>query len=1292
VAVKTFYLLNTTAVTPDWMGRLQDGGTAPTAALSAFGWKVAKTSTSTPFWTAHIGATGTASAAAGASSFGTASAPVQGTGNTATLSGDSFRSPTNYAGVFASGNWTFTFGMRCSTSSSQAGQINFRVWASTDPNGQTGVRSLTTGGAQVASAVTLSSTTATFNSTFTWSAPQITLLNEYLFISIQWQSTVAGGSNNADVLFYQSGGTIATADFQPIILGTLSTTEAADTAAISGSLLFTTANMLASWTPSVSLNNSGTGYYGAAFTPSTNQTINTVGIYTGGGFSGAAATSATIWIADFATGTPNAEASSVDLTVAPQPNGFVYVNLGAPMNLIAGRQYALVLSIHLVNGWVGLNPGATYNTGFTGNGAVFSSTSATGPYTVSNSSPNYQFVGVDLLYQAPVINATGTLSVTDGTDTSNIQGFLPASGSLSTTELADISAFSGILVLPAITGTLSTTDTTDTALFRPTVAFAQGIDFRATVNSAGAVPPSFVGDPVDCDWDNAGSSANNYPRLTAQGNTVGWDNAVGHIDGSRDRDNTIDPRLAGMVYLQNHTTPAIFYMDLPAPGDYTINLAIGDAVYQQVYQNFTVYDNTTPLFSANNIGGTIFADAHGNYLTAAQWPTNNVGVSRTFTSTKFALLIGGDASGTTTIAHLHVQSAASPVPVTTKMLSSFTAGTTRTDTAWDGACFTPNSNMTVYALGAYVVPTNVNPVSTTIALVDQATGLVITDVNINHCWTEPNGFTYGEINPTNLTAGHSYIVSMNTAPNAYISDITNTLTYSSDFTPNGAAYCATESGTYTISAPGSSYQYVGVDLKYIVVSAPAGTLSATDPTDTSAFSGSVPLVAITGTLVATDPTDTAGLYGGYPLWINGVPATAAISGSTLTSSLTPTCTPGDTVFVAANIEKQGTSYSALSSVTGGGVTWNFIGKAQLHTGGSTYNNTELWYAHAPSGLSGAVTITIGSAYDAGAWTAFSVSGADPTNQLDSNLSLPQIFLGSTSAQVVQTYSTTQSRDMIISVTAQSINANSPGVPTGFTNIVNLFSAGAVTNTRLTVDYQVTSSPQTNVTATYPVSTQLSTGVLHAVTADVLTPPVTGTISTTDPTDQSAFSGLVGLLGTLSTTEIADIATFAGQIIATGTLSATDLTDTSAFSGLVGLLGTLSATDPTDTAAFSAQIIATGTLAANDNPDTAAFTGSVVITGTLAANDNIDTANFVGQVISSGTLTATDPPDTCDIEGVVLSGLGGVLIAVDPTDSAVFSGTVAGIAGTLAANDNPDTAAFTGLVQAFYTTRAIIMAA
>ena len=77
-----------------------------------FGWAPAKTTTTTPFYRARIGATATSGTAASASNQLTTSpgstGPQAGTGTGSTTAADFFSTSSPYTGSFASGTWTLT--------------------------------------------------------------------------------------------------------------------------------------------------------------------------------------------------------------------------------------------------------------------------------------------------------------------------------------------------------------------------------------------------------------------------------------------------------------------------------------------------------------------------------------------------------------------------------------------------------------------------------------------------------------------------------------------------------------------------------------------------------------------------------------------------------------------------------------------------------------------------------------------------------------------------------------------------------------------------------------------------------------------------------------------------------------------------------------------------------------------------------------------------------------------------------------------------------------------------------
>ena len=209
MATKTFYILTTAATSPDWCGSLQEGGSAPTAANSAYGWNVQKTSANT-FWRGRIGATATSGTSQASSFLDASTGPQLGTGSGNTTASDFFNTPVNYNGTFAAGNWTFAWNFRTGAAT-HSGQVRMRVWASTSDTGSS-PRELTSG-ALAGTIITLNSTTADFNSGITWNAPSISLINEFLFFELEWKITTAGGSNSCTALFRIGTSSITTTDF-----------------------------------------------------------------------------------------------------------------------------------------------------------------------------------------------------------------------------------------------------------------------------------------------------------------------------------------------------------------------------------------------------------------------------------------------------------------------------------------------------------------------------------------------------------------------------------------------------------------------------------------------------------------------------------------------------------------------------------------------------------------------------------------------------------------------------------------------------------------------------------------------------------------------------------------------------------------------------------------------------------------------------------------------------------------------------------------------------------------------
>jgi hypothetical protein len=524
MAIKTLYLLNTTAASPDWNGSLQDGGTAPSAAVSTFGWTVAKTSTA--YWQARIGATAAATTTASTSYIATAVGPNIGTGSGATTAGDTFSSTTPYTGIFAAGTWAFTFAMRCTTSSSQAGHINFRVWASPNASGAN-ARELTSGSI-LGSTITLATTTTTYNSTANWSAPQIVLNNEYLFVQVEWQVTTAGGSNSCDVKFYQSAALFTTTDFQAstgktfYVLNTTATAPGWFGSLQDGGAAPATTNSQFGWVPSTTPVTTPyfPGFIGATGASPTFSATSALSASTGpkagtgNTFStaGDSFISPAAYYGTFAAGTWTLNWAMRGSTVAStgQINCRIWASTNA--NGSGARQLTSgVLQGSIVNitsttvtyistvSWSA--PAITLNgeylffqmewqettVGTNSNSIasfyIGSANILTGNFSASVFGPLASTDLIDTSAIAGQGGIIGSLSATDLIDTSAIAAQLVSSGTLAATDLRDTSAIAGLV---AAFGTLAATDLVDTA------GIAGTVDWRAVLAATDAVDTAAI--------------------------------------------------------------------------------------------------------------------------------------------------------------------------------------------------------------------------------------------------------------------------------------------------------------------------------------------------------------------------------------------------------------------------------------------------------------------------------------------------------------------------------------------------------------------------------------------------------------------------------------------------------------------------------------------------------------------------------------------------------------------------------------------------------------------------------
>jgi hypothetical protein len=182
------------------------------------------------------------------------------------------------------------------------------------------------------------------------------------------------------------------------------------------------------------------------------------------------------------------------------------------------------------------------------------------------------------------------------------------------------------------------------------MALPQGVNFRATAG--------YVTDGANEDYE---ISQSNYPRTSAQGNSVGWE---GSISGDfLDRNNAVDRRLAGVHYIFAGSADAgrAYRIDLPSTGSYNVRLATGDEAVGGSTAQVTVKDGTTTLLTINDTTAAPgFDDAVGARYSTANWPGSNSASTQTFATTilRFHLAPGPTTGHTVNgLAHVYVEAA-----------------------------------------------------------------------------------------------------------------------------------------------------------------------------------------------------------------------------------------------------------------------------------------------------------------------------------------------------------------------------------------------------------------------------------------------------------------------------------------------------------------------------------------------------------------------------------------------------------------------------------------------------------
>lgn len=159
------------------------------------------------------------------------------------------------------------------------------------------------------------------------------------------------------------------------------------------------------------------------------------------------------------------------------------------------------------------------------------------------------------------------------------------------------------------------------------------------------------------------TSPNDNYSVTRNGITFGWTIDQNVWTQGRDRNAGGDKRFAGCVFSTDVETPALFRVDLPSAGDWTIRLALGDPSYARSGQYLSVRDDNTEFatISGDTAAANRYLDATGVERTSpADWVTNNVALSRTFSSTILRLVFGDGATLNPFVSYMLIESSGAP--------------------------------------------------------------------------------------------------------------------------------------------------------------------------------------------------------------------------------------------------------------------------------------------------------------------------------------------------------------------------------------------------------------------------------------------------------------------------------------------------------------------------------------------------------------------------------------------------------------------------------------------------------
>ena len=210
------------------------------------------------------------------------------------------------------------------------------------------------------------------------------------------------------------------------------------------------------------------------------------------------------------------------------------------------------------------------------------------------------------------------------------------------------------------------------------------------------------------------------------------------------------------------------------------------------------------------------------------------------------------------------------------------------------------------------------------------------------------------------------------------------------------------------------------------------------------------------------------------LSIDGTPNTNTATGaSTITVPLTTSLT-NDIIVVDVHNEVPTSNGAGVTvqSVTAPGLT--FAERSSLSEAGTEYteyDDLERWWALATSTFSGTITVTFNAAIDDASVVAYGVHGANTSSPWDADGPFTYYYYADPSGSVTPTISSVSTAAANTMLLAAASNGNELGgadqtAGSGYTLIGTTFTDGGVDASSIGSEYQVFSSPQSNITVPF----------------------------------------------------------------------------------------------------------------------------------------------------------------------------------------------------------------------------------